>query len=195
MPPDTPPAPTPPAPTAQPPAPAPPPAAPPAPIDDDDDEYSGLNAAGRRAVAELHATRKQLRTDLRTARAQIAQFEQERAQLKGSQDAVGNLKRGLLENAVAAAAAGRLADPQDAMRLVDISDITVGDDGKVDSAKLKERIDKLLTDKPYLAASPGGRSGSGAPSGARPPGLPGGGQRPAPQGGGINEMIREAARR
>jgi hypothetical protein len=186
----------PPNPTPAAPAPAQPPAAPaPSPIDDDDDEYQGLNAAGRRAVAELHATRKQLRTDLRTARAQIAQLEQEKTQLKGSQDAVANLKRGLLENAVAAAAAGRLADPSDAMRLVDISDIAVGDDGKVDSAKLKERIDKLLEAKPYLGATGAGGTRAGAPSGQRPPGLPGGGQRPAPQGGGINELIREAARR
>lgn len=61
-----------------------------------------------------------------------------------------------LSQAVRAAAGGKLADPSDAVRLLDLSEFEVDDDGEVDAKAIDAAIDDLLSSKPYLAAK-GGR--------------------------------------
>lgn len=58
----------------------------------------------------------------------------------------------ILRAEVRAAAAGKLADPADALTMLDLSGIEVGDDGEVDRSELDDAIAELLTRKPYLAA-------------------------------------------
>ena len=54
---------------------------------------------------------------------------------------------------VKAAAAGKLADPADAYRFLDLDQFEVDDDGNVDSEEIAEAIDDLIKSKPYLAAA------------------------------------------
>jgi len=75
----------------------------------------------------------------------------------------------ILRSEVKAAAAGKLADPADAHRFLDLSKFEVDADGNVDQEELDDAIAELLTKKPYLAAaqSPQRRFQGSADSGAR----------------------------
>ncbi|MFJ3084996.1 hypothetical protein [Streptomyces sp. NPDC086838] len=82
----------------------------------------------------------------------------------------------LIRAEVKAAAAGKLADPADAPRFIDLAKIKVGDDGEPDAKAIKKAIDDLLKEKPYLAGKqPWGDVGGGghdAPPAEVEPGLP-----------------------
>lgn len=57
-----------------------------------------------------------------------------------------------LKAEVKAAATGKLADPSDAMRYLDMTKFEVSEDGDVDADAIAREIDALITQKPYLAA-------------------------------------------
>lgn len=59
----------------------------------------------------------------------------------------------LIRAEVKAAAAGKLADPTDAPRFIDLAKIKVGDDGEPDAKQIKKAIEDLVKEKPYLAAN------------------------------------------
>lgn len=73
------------------------------------------------------------------------------AQARREATAAANTR--VLKAEVKAAAAGKLADPADALRLLDLSKFEVGDDGEVDGGEIDDAIADLLTRKPYLAAN------------------------------------------
>ncbi|MFJ7588436.1 hypothetical protein ACIQZO_13825 [Streptomyces sp. NPDC097617] len=58
----------------------------------------------------------------------------------------------LVRAEVRAAAAGRLRDPADALALVDVAALT-GKGGEVDVKAVSAAVEKLIKDKPYLAAA------------------------------------------
>ncbi|MFE6426747.1 hypothetical protein ACFVOB_14915 [Streptomyces rochei] len=59
----------------------------------------------------------------------------------------------LVRAEVKAAAAGKLADPADAPKFIDLAKIKFGDDGEPDAKQIKKAIEDLLKEKPYLAAN------------------------------------------
>lgn len=59
----------------------------------------------------------------------------------------------LVRAEVKAAAAGKLADPADAPKFIDLAKIKIGEDGDPDAKQIKKAIEDLLKDKPYLAAN------------------------------------------
>ncbi len=63
-------------------------------------------------------------------------------------------------------AAGKIADPADAIALLDLSEFEIGDDGSVDTEAITSAIDALVEAKPYLVGT------------TRPLGTGGGGARP-----------------
>ena len=72
---------------------------------------------------------------------------------------------------VKAAAGGKLADPNDAVRLLDLDEFGVDDDGEVDAKAIEAAIAKLVKDKPYLASGatrPAGDADQGTRSGNPP---------------------------
>lgn len=73
----------------------------------------------------------------------------------------------ILKAEVRAAAATKLADPQDAIRFLDMSEFEVGSDGEVDASKVAKAVDDLIESKPYLAAQRGKRFEGGVDGGAR----------------------------
>lgn len=76
--------------------------------------------------------------------------EQDTQRIKDEALAAANER--ILKAEVRVAAAGKLADPADALRFLDLSSIEVGEDGEIDAATIASAIDDLLTQKPYLAA-------------------------------------------
>ena len=136
---------------------------------------------------------QQLRNAYARAQDRVKDLERENADLKTTAESSTRLQQQLLEQTVVAAAGGKLADPQDAVRMLDLTRFKISPDGKVDSKGIGEAVDKLVTDKPYL------RAGS---TPGRPQPLPGpGAQPPVPAGAasqgneGMNTLIRQAAGR
>jgi hypothetical protein len=153
-PPPTPP-PNPPAPPTGQPAPPAPPAPPPSngPPPDPAAELATLKAA-------LEDERRQRReTEAKLAAATRAQMSDDDkrladAEAKGKAAAVREAGLAVAAAEFRAAAAGKLADPAAALALVDLSKF-VADDGKVDTGKITELIDKLAAQVPAPPAPPG----------------------------------------
>lgn len=80
-----------------------------------------------------------------------------------------------------AAAGGKLTDPADAVRFIDLDDLDLDEDGSPTAKSVTAAIEKLLKEKPYLAAD-NPRRGT-ADGGGR------GGSKPAD----MNSLIRQAA--
>lgn len=118
------------------------------------------------------------------------QSEQEKAidaaKAEGRTEALTVANKRVVKAAVKVAAAGKLADPSDAASLLDLEQFEVNADGDVDQKKVDAAIDRLLEEKPHLAAK-----------GARPSGDGGGGPRGDPAGGkeSMNDLIRRKAGR
>lgn len=73
----------------------------------------------------------------------------------------------ILQAEVRAVAAGKLADPADALLHLNLSSFEVGDDGSVNTADIASALDNLITTKPYLAAQSPARFQGSADGGAR----------------------------
>jgi hypothetical protein len=95
---------------------------------------------------------------------------------QAEQAALARANERIVKAEVKAAAAGKLADPGDVHRFLDLTQFEVDDDGNVDADEVSDAIDDLLKAKPYLAAQGGtpkprfqGTADSGARKGnARP---------------------------
>lgn len=133
----------------------------------------------RAREAEKEAKRaKDLETELQQFRDRD-KTEQERAIEKArkeagdaaGQAATAKANARILRAEIKAAAGGKLADPADAVRLLDLDDFEVNDDGDVDDKAIAAAIDALLADKPYLAAK-GGRPRGDVDQGVRTNGGP-----------------------
>lgn len=87
----------------------------------------------------------------------------------------------IIKAEVRAVAGTKLADPMDAVRLLDLSNFEVDMDGNVDASKIGKAVDELLKAKPYLGTA------------TKPGRLPGADGGKAPVGGStMNDMIRSA---
>lgn len=140
---------------------------PPEPAGDDLGKLKATLAAERRAraAAEREATK------LRDEHATDAEKAVAAAREEGRREALGQVAGRMVEAEVRAAAAGKLADPADAIRLLDLTGF-VDDAGEIDAKAIVAAVDELVTAKPYLAAnaakSNGTAAASAAPQGTRP---------------------------
>lgn len=137
--------------------------------DDLGDKGRAALAAERKARREAEKARKAAEKELADFRAQqSASAEQDeakkaadQARRDAEQAALAKANARILAAEVRAAAAGKLADPSDAARYLDMSEFEVGDDGAVDSDAISGAISDLIKRKPYLAAKAQGFQGSG----------------------------------
>lgn len=152
-----------------------------------------LGDGGRKALDEERRARRAADKALKDAAAELEKLrsasmsDQEKAvaqaKAAGRAEAVQETASRLVRAEVRALAAGKLADPADAIYLLgDLSDY-VASDGDVDSKAIAKAIDALVHDKPYLA-----------PQGSSPAPLPGGGATPS-NGFSMDSWIRDSARR
>ena len=143
-----------------------------------------LGDKGKQALDRMKAEKKAAQDEARTAKEQAKTNADALAALQAKIDgkeaehaaelksrevetaALAKANERILKAEVRAAAAGKLADPADALQFLDLTKLEVGSDGEVDSAAVAAAIDKLITDKPYLAAQ-GKRFQGGADGGAR----------------------------
>lgn len=123
-----------------------------------DDEFEGdeegvdqLGDAGKQALDRMKQKWRDERALRRALEKQVAgepvedESVQADAQLQRANEKI-------LRSEIKAAAAGKLADPADAYRFLDLTDFEVSEDLEVDGDEIAEAIDALLEKKPYLAA-------------------------------------------
>jgi len=138
---------------------------------------TALGDAGKKALDAMKAERneakaetKRLSDEFAAFKAQIEGREAEHAATLAAQavkdEALSAANQRILKAEVRAQAASKLNDPKDALLYLDLSGFEVGEDGEVDGDAVAAAIDKLITDKPYLAAQ-GTRFKGEADGGAR----------------------------
>jgi hypothetical protein len=109
----------------------------------------------KESFAELTKLKAELE-EIRSA----SQSEQEKAIDKARREAVkeataevtSGFQQRVLKSEIRAQAAGRFADPDDAVRLLDLDDDIFDGEGEVQTSALKKALDDLLERKPHLAA-------------------------------------------
>lgn len=137
-----------------------------------------LGDAGKKALDAMKAERNTARDELRGLRAEFdafkAQSEGKAAEHQAAveaqrvkDEALAAANDRILKAEVRALAAGKLADPQDALRFLNLSEFEVGSDGEIDGAVIGAAISDLIQSKPYLAAQGEKRFQGGADGGAR----------------------------
>lgn len=107
----------------------------------------------RKRLADIDASNK---SDTDKA---IEKAKAEAAEAAGK-EAAAKANTRILKAEIRAAAAGKLADPTDALRLLDLDEFEVDDEGEVDAKAIANALDDLVKSKPYLAAKSGRPAGN-----------------------------------
>ena len=139
---------------------------------------TALGDAGKKALDTMKAERNAARLEAKAVADELAALkaaaEGKQAEYEATQKArevesaaLAKANERILKAEVKAASAGKLADPLDALKFLDLSKFEVDDDGNVDSDAIAAAIGALITDKPYLAAQGGGRFQGSADGGTR----------------------------
>jgi hypothetical protein len=141
-----------------------------------------LGDPGKKALASMKDKLKAEREKRRALEQQLAerttdgdQDGQDAKVRQAEQAALARANERIIRAEVKAAAAGKLADPADAYKFLDLSQFEVDDDGNVDADEVAEAIEELVKSKPYLAAQGGstkrfhGTADSGARKGSARP--------------------------
>lgn len=100
----------------------------------------------------------------------VDELEKQIAALQGKEaEYEAARKEQAVKDEALAAANGKLTDPADALRYLDLSKFTVTDDGGVDTQAIADSIGELLEQKPYLGKAEQAPSGANItpPSGTR----------------------------
>ena len=121
---------------------------------DDGEDDKPLGPNGERALAAMKEKLKAERAKRRNAEAKLAESSntgEDKPDPEAAATARANAR--ILRSEIKAAAAGKLADPKDALRFLDLDKFEVDTDGEVDEDEIAEAIDDLLKKKPYLAAA------------------------------------------
>lgn len=126
--------------------------------DKDDEGSEQLGDAGKQALDRMKNKWREERRKRQELEKQLRGADQEDAP-KPDEQAAAILERAnqkILRSEIKAAAAGKLNDPADAYRFLNLEEFEVTDDGEVDEDEIVTAIESLIADKPYLAAQPQG---------------------------------------
>lgn len=140
--------------------------------DEDEGDPDGTDALGDKGTKALRAMKdkvKASRKEAREAKAELerlknsagkSQEDQEAEAEREKRDAaiLNKANERIVRSEVKSAAAGKLQNPALAVRLLDISEFEVDEDGNVDEDEIAEAIDELLEREPYLAVQGGAAS-------------------------------------
>jgi hypothetical protein len=122
-------------------------------------DYDDLKTKAAKADELEQANASELEKAVKKAR------EEAEAAARADERSKADLR--IIKAEVKAAAGTKLNDPMDAVRMLDLADFTVDEDGDVDPKAIAAALDKLLKEKPYLAAS-NTRRAPGVGQGDRP---------------------------
>lgn len=148
-----------------------------------------LGDAGKQALDRMKDERNKARSDLKSwtalarelgaktpedLKALIAGKQQaadeadpDRIRREATAEATAKANARIVRAEIKALAAGKFADPADAVAFLDLTEFEVDDDGEVDSEAITAALTDLLSRKPHLAASGTRRFQGGADGGHR----------------------------
>lgn len=129
------------------------------------DDLAKWKALSRKNEKEAKAARAELER-LQAASMSDQEKAVAQARAEGREEASKDFNRKLWHAEVRAQASGLLADPSDAVHLLDLEqfDMNAEPNGK----SIKSALEQLVQSKPYLSAQPGGGAGEGGPRGGSP---------------------------
>lgn len=143
----------------------------------EDTQTDDLGEGGRKALQEERSARRKAEKETKALADRLAKLEEANqseaekaiaaAREEGKREALTAANARILRAEISAVAAGKLADPSDALSFLDLSEFEIGDDGEVDRKAIASAIDALVKQKPYLAADAKSQPGAGG-GGARP---------------------------
>lgn len=128
----------------------------------DPDGADQLGDPGKQALDRMKAQLKAERAAKRELERQLAEatkpadgepVDPEKLREEGRRAALEEITGRLVASEVKAAAAGKLNDPADAIRFLDLTQFDVAADGSVDPDEIADAINDLVAKKPYLAKS------------------------------------------
>lgn len=119
------------------------------PTTDPSAELAELRKALAKANKDAERNRKRA-AELEEAAKSESEKALDAARREGAEQVRQELNRRLLEQEVRVAAAGRFADPSDAVRFIDLDSIGVDEAGQVDQKALAAALDGLAESKAYL---------------------------------------------
>jgi hypothetical protein len=142
------------------------------------DGEDALGDKGKKALDTMKAERKAAQEEARRIREEFEafkaqaegrekEFQAEQERRKVEAEALEKANDRIRRAEVRAAAAGKLSDPADALRFIDVSSFEVGDDGEVDAEAINSAITDLINTKPYLAVQDSKRFQGDADAGTR----------------------------
>ena len=114
-----------------------------------------LGDAGKQALDRMKRNWHGERDRANAAEAKLA------AKDKDLESVLSQVNQRYVRSEVKAAAKGKLSDPGDAFKFLNLSDFKVSEDGEVDGDAINTAIDDLLKKKPYLGAQRARAEGSG----------------------------------
>lgn len=132
------------------------------------DEAAKHRQTAKEAKAELASTQKKLREieDKDKSELEKAQRDNvEKDRLIAEKDAIIS-KQAVQVAFVMSGAAALFRDSEDALRLLDLSDLKPNEDGEIDRKEVKSRAEALLKAKGYLAPDGSNDGGDGTPGGS-----------------------------
>lgn len=140
--------------------------------DGDEDGADSLGDPGKKALDRMKSERNEAKKAARERDAEIAELkrqiaakdktpeenELEQARVEARTEAMTTANARVVRSEVKSAAAGKLRNPALAIKLLDLTDFDVDDNGDVDTEQIQEAISDLLEENPELAAQGGNGS-------------------------------------
>lgn len=135
---------------------------------EDESDPAGAEAlgdAGKKALDSMKSKWREERDKRRALEDRIASLEAPKPsgdtdtpdpdaiRREAAREATQKANARILKSEIKAAAAGKFADPADALAFIDATKFEVGEDGEVDAEEIADAIEELLTRKPHLAAT------------------------------------------
>lgn len=154
--------------------------------DDNDADPEGADALGDPGKKALDAQKAKWKAE-RDRRRELERELEEARRPKGDDNdapdadqirreaaeaATAKANQRIIRAEVRAAAAGKLTDPKDALKFLDLDQFEVDEDGEIDTDEIADAITDLITNKPYLAAQGGKRFQGTGDGGSRNGGKP-----------------------
>lgn len=145
-------------------------------LDDVDEPDDGDEPNGDAAAQTVSRSRRRLAASIArwegratVAETELATLRQQNASLQAQVGSVSQLRTSLLQIAVRSQATSMVAPEalEDTVRLLQVQDIVVSVDGKIDLEKVKARVDEFVKARPHLAPRVG-RTARSLPGGHSP---------------------------
>ena len=114
-----------------------------------------LGDAGKQALDRMKSKWQSERKRANEAEAKLSTKD------KDLESVLSQVNQRYVRSEVKAAAKGKLSDPGDAFKFLDLKQFEVSEDGEVDGDAINTAIDDLLKSKPYLGAQRARAEGSG----------------------------------